>query len=379
MKTVRWNLVKISLRDLPSSMRAHPRLTMIALGIFLVCITAVLWLVFAAEHGYFTPTIGKPYGVKVGNVTEDTTSLYAKMDVCNPNGVNISASIEGTLSYNNITMGRMDIFGDTTIYARNMTTLTLALTLENGKLFDFLTWHVEHDESSSVTVDADIGLVLKYKLPIEGTKRRVLNVTTKTCTMDITSSLRKTIDDYLSSVAFDILGIPLVIITSSDSHWLAPSENVIVLKSDITASYCRFIPVFEGGTIRADTISIATFAVDKHFPPLHRKHITIPLLTQVKSEGLLKWWTARKDPTGPINLSVELQWHSPFGKERSRIITHNITSDFSDMFQFQKCKYEDGDSGEVTNRDELISLTSVLWAFYFVVVIAVCIRKRMKK
>lgn len=369
----------MALRDLPASMRAHPRITMIALGIFLVCITAVLWLAFAAEHGYFTPTIGKPYGVQMGNVTEDTTTLYAKVDVCNPNSVNISASIKGTLSYHNTTMGRMDIFGDSMIYARTMTTLTLALSLENSKLFDFLAWHVAHDEASSVTVDADIGLVLKYTLPIEGTTRLVLNVTTKTCTMNVTSSLRKAIDDNLASVAFDIRGIPVVTITSSNSRWLTPSEDVIVLQTDIAASYCRFIPVFTGGTIRADNISIATFAVNTYFSPLHRKHIIIPIRTQVEKKGLLTWWTARKDPTGPINLSVELQWHSLFGKERSVTITRTITSDFSDMFQFQECEYEDGGSGEVTNRGELSALTSVLWAFYGVVVSAVCIRKRMKK
>ncbi|HEC88890.1 MAG TPA: hypothetical protein ENI52_06210 [Thermoplasmata archaeon] len=371
--------MKFSLNDIKVNIKNKPKLVTLLLFIFLVFITFLIWIEVAREKGYFDLSISKPYEIKIGDVTDNDTKLFVKLGVCNPNAIKIPAYVNGRVYFEDFEIGSVGIYGDNTIYARNLSTITLALSIENDKLWNFLITYTKNGEKGNITVKADIGFVFDYDLPVKEKIKKVWNVTTQESIIEIRSSVLNKIDEYLSNISFKKFGLTLLKVKSAKSQWFADHTKNLLLKSNISLSYCRFIPVFDSGSIKFDENIIANFSVDHKYHPIHRKNIFLHVKTKFDKNGLLGWWKKFYDKKDSIDLSVKIHWNKFFGIEYDTITNKTFQPDFSGAFEVKNWTYKKGDLKNVTNYDETISIISVLWMFYFVFLMAFYIRKRKRE
>jgi len=367
--TFSWQNVRLRIKQ-------RPRLTVVLLSFFIIVISGMTWIAIAQEKGYFDPSISDPYNITIANVDDNDIRLQINLDVCNPNSITVPAYVNGDVLFFETEIGNVGILGDNNIYGRDMTTLALILAIENEKLWDPLLNYLQNSEVGLLDINADIGLVFEYDVLLRKESTKTLNVTTKTCSIKMQSHLLEIIEEQISAIQIKIGGITLFSVESIESLWLDSPIADLTLATDVEATYCRFIPLFDRGAIKIDGINIADFSINHTYPPLHSKNIYFSIKTTVDKTGLITWLQERVSHSDAINLSVIIEWDAFFGRPFTTTLYENIErGGFSNLFEFSPCEFQEEDLPDVTNHDEVISLLILLWISYLILLITIYFKK----
>jgi len=321
----------------------------ILLFIFLVIISALIFLIFAFENNYFTPSIGKPYNMRLGKFTKNETIILVDVDVCNQNLFTIPISkdaIHGTIKFNDIRLGEILLTQPKNLSKINLTTLTLQLKIDNTLLPDCFKSHVERGESSRINITVPINFTIKnVKF-----KTKYYNGTTW-----LNTSLLKIVDAEIKQMS-----LPFVKIKSVNSKWI----NDTTFYTDVAARCPIFLPVpFEFDFI-ANNVSIAKTRILSNYHFLHRRNIKIETRTVIRAGNLDEWLFSHFSKGNVTELIINakfkilwIEWERMLKKEKYEI---DLLSKIKGM-KFEKPSKEEK---TVTNKMEIIESISILWLLF---------------
>ncbi|MCD6481721.1 MAG: LEA type 2 family protein [Thermoplasmata archaeon] len=328
-------------------------LLIIALFIFLLVASILIFLQFAVENEYFTPIAGKPYNMRM-DVDDDKVLFLVDVDICNPNSFNISFTkemIDGTIKFNGEKIGKVIMKRAVNLSARNMTNITLVAEIENSKVAGCLLSHIKNNEESR------IDFIIPVNFTIGGVKfkTRYFNGTST-----LNTSILEEVDKEVEKIAFPLL----FSVKKSTSLWRVEGEE-IKFDTHLDACCFPFIPVLPFNmTLSANNVSIAQMHSLTSYHILHRRNIGMDMETIVIKDNIDDYLsTLSSNPLNRTHLKAEIFFRM-FFREFRFVKEWNYEINPTDLMGSMKISMQEQEKKKITNIPEIISGISVMWALF---------------
>lgn len=349
----------------------------VGLFLFLVIISLGIYLEFAIENNYFTPSVGKPRNFTC-TVNEQKTELQFVIDVCNPNIGTIpikSKLINGKMEFNSEEFGKISLANDTNLTGRSLTPVNFTVQIKNNQLSECIKSHIQHDENSTSSIVVNLTPILEIndKIWFEGDNITFNNITLANISLDVNQSFLKPLDENLTGTALPCSEVPLIRIQSINSSWKDKMSEPMI-RSNLSLFGLPLYPVPHSITVIGNKIDLAHINISNRYFCLHRREIAINSTTEIQWENLGQWWISHMN-NGSTNLTLD--FHFTF-----------LGFDWNweknlDEFSFDPLKAMGGlkfnyssDKEKVSNLDQVVSYIGFLWVFFTIFLTGIYIHGR---
>jgi LEA14-like dessication related protein len=344
----------------------------VLLTILVLGISGLTWITIAHEQGYFTPIIGEPSDMKIVSVNDTHIGISMSLDVFNPNSVSIPASLKGVVSFFDNKIGDVKLIGDTNISERSKSTLTIFLSINLEQFWTAVPKYFSNEEYGVIDIEATFGLRFTYDLFLQDKTTKEIEVDTASCRVNVSSNLLEMIEKHLSDIDIIAGRILLFSVVSASSEWQASPPNDLGLTTHVEALYCRFIPLFDRGSVKMDNSTIATFTTVHEYSFLHRINVAFDFDTAFYKEEVLNLINGSYSDDKPVDLDVTVGWDGPIGRFLNRSMQLNIErGSLANLFEIGPCTLEDKEPPDVSNHDAVITLLGLLWVAYILFLITI--------
>ncbi len=328
----------------------------IALFIFLVIASILIFLEFAVENEYFTPSAGKPYNARIENIDEKKTQILVDVDICNPNSFDISFKkemVNGVIYFNGEKIGKIGLLQPENIPGRAISTITMVAEINNRLLPDCLLSHIKNNEHSVI----DIVLPINFTIGGVKFKTQYFNGTSS-----INTSILDTVDQELEKISLSFL----FKVKDATSHWDISNEK-IKFDSIINASCFPFLPIFPfNATLFANNIAIAqAYSSTRHYA-FHRKNIEIGMTSCIQDENLDDFVSTLSDK---ISLKVEIAFKILRRELKYEKELEDYEINPTDFIGDMKFFMEEPEKKEVTNLPEVLAGILFIWILYGIFIV----------